>query len=396
MKQLLFVNNDPIMKEEIKNMLQPLQNNIEIIFAHSGDHVISLMSKSNIDVVIVDTQMSGLNTADLLTSIKKLYPRTIRIALSGHTSVAKVLQNSDLAHQFISKPVSAETLLSSISRAFSLGGLLSDEKLRKLVLGIQSIPSLPSLYLEIVDELQNPNPSSDRVGEIISRDMSMSAKVIQLVNSAYFGLLHSVNDPAQAAVLLGLETIRDLVLTLQIFSQFDQNIIRRLGMTTLWEHSLSVGVYCKKIARTMSSDDTMIDAAFLAGLLHDLGMLVIAENFSMKYYSANGIASRKNVELFVAEKETFGISHGQLGAYLIGLWGLPDIVVEAVSLHHELKRLPHKGFSLAPLVHVSNALDYELNARSAKGAVPKIDDESLLELGLAEKVDMWRQCCLHD
>jgi putative nucleotidyltransferase with HDIG domain len=394
LKRILFVDEDPFVIETTRKMLLPLQQRSEIKFVNSGEQALALMAREAFDIIVVDVRMRGMKGPDLLLEVRERYPKTVRIVASEQAYTATLLKTADLAHQFIAKPFNSGTLIASLTRSFSLSNLLNDEKLRKLVLSIHSLPSLPSLYIEIMEQLQGPDPSADKVGEIISRDMGMTAKVLQLVNSAFFGLSNHVSNPSQAAILLGLETIRDLVLTIQVFSQFDQDKLRRIGLSNLWDHCLSVGLMSKKIARTISSDPKLIESAFLAGMLHDLGKLILAENFAMKYYNVIGIATRKKVEIAAAEREVFGVSHAQVGAYLLGNWGLPDMVIEAASYHHNPGASPKREFSMAAVVYFANIFDYEKHPGQSKAAIPVIFPAYYEIPGMAEKIELWKTKCL--
>lgn len=394
MKKILFVDSDPRITQRAERLLRPLNNRFRVVFLNNGNQAKTWLSRESFDIVISDIHLKGISGADLLRHIQRHSPQTVRIILSGQARKETILRSVDFAHQFISKPFDYDSLTESIFNAVSLGGLIQDKKLRNLLLSIRSLPSFPSLYIEIVEELRGLNPSSDRVGEIISRDMSMSAKVLQLVNSAYFGLSRQINDPTQAAVILGLETIRDLVLSLQLFSQFDQNKIRRLGLSHLWDHSISVGLFSKIIIKTMTSKKDMINAAFLAGLLHDLGKLVLVENFTMRYYSAIGVSVRKNIALHEAEMEMFNATHSQLGAYLLSSWGISPMVAEAIAYHHNLGRTGKKKFSLAVALHVANVFDNEKKENRKKAVLPQLDVTYLKEIGVHEKVEVWRELCL--
>jgi len=272
--------------------------------------------------------------------------------------------------------------------------LVGDEQLRKLLLGIRALPSYPGVYMEIVEVLKSKNPSADRVGEIIARDIGMSAKVVQLVNSAYFGLARTVTDPAQAAVILGLEVIRDLMLSLQVFSQFDMKKVNRLGLTGIWEHSLSTGFFSRRITKTMTSDKEMINAAFLAGLVHDMGKLLLAEHFTMKYFSTIEAARKKKIPIYQGERKTFGSTHGHLGAYLLGCWGLPVPIIEALAYHHALEESPTNGFSLAVAVHVADHFQHKISKGQHLTPGTHLNTTYLKDVGLFDRVSGWEEKCM--
>ncbi len=394
MKKILFVDDNHAVLQQAYDMLQSYKNDHQITLADTGEKALKLVLRDSYDIVISDIQMPGMNGIELLRHIQRHSPHTVRVILSQNSHNYEMLRRmAELAHQFIAKPLDTQALYASLEKAFALTALVQDDSLQKLLLGVRSLPSYPSIYMEIVDELKKQNPSADRVGEIISRDIGMSAKVIQLVNSAYFGLSRTITSPSQGAVILGLETIRDLVLSLQVFSQFDMNKIRRLGLEDIWDHSLAVGVYSRTITKSMTSDKEKINSAFLAGLLHDMGKLLLAEHFTMKYYSTLGAARQQNIPLFESEMRSFGSTHGRLGAYLLGCWGLPVSVVEGLAYHHALENYPGSGFSLALAVHVADHLVHMQTQRTGRIPAPSLNTRYITEAGFEAKLEEWQEKC---
>ena len=394
MKKILFVDDNQSVLAQAYEMLQPMKARHQVTLVDSGEKALKLVLRDSYDIVISDIQMPGMNGAELLRHIQRHSPHTVRIILSQNAGNYELLRRmAELAHQFIAKPLDTKTLYESLEKALTLSDLVHNENLRRLLLGVRALPSYPGLYLEIIEELKKPNPSADHVGEIISRDMGMSAKVVQLVNSAYFGLSRNVTDPAQAAVMLGLETIRDLVLSLQVFSQFDMNKLHRLGLDGLWDHSLAVAASSRSIVRTMTSDKEMLNSAFLAGLLHDMGKLLLVEHFTMKYYSTVSTARQQNIPLFASELRSFGATHGHLGAYLLGCWGLPVKVVEALAYHHHLEHYSGQAFSLPLAIHVADALCHQAQTRPDQTPAPQVDTAYLEELQLLDRLPEWQEIC---
>ncbi|MEA1997079.1 MAG: HDOD domain-containing protein, partial [Gemmatimonadota bacterium] len=297
-------------------------------------------------------------------------------------------------HQYLSKPCETGTLKSALTRSCDLRGILADEKLQNLISRIDSLPSLPSLYTEIVEELQKPESSVKKVGRIISKDMGMSAKVLQLVNSAFFGVRQHIANPDQAVTFLGLDLVKMLVLTIHVFSQFNKDKSGGELLDTLWNHSISVGAFAKKIAETEKAEQRDIDHACMAGLLHDLGKLILSAKLSGKYGDVLSFASEEGVELASLESEMLGATHAEVGAYLLGLWGLSDPIVEALAFHHCPGKHQCDKFNPVTAVHAADVLEHRLSAEEAVGATPEIDREYLAVLGLEERVPVWEDACL--
>jgi putative nucleotidyltransferase with HDIG domain len=256
---------------------------------------------------------------------------------------------------------------------------------------MHTLPSLPAVYRELMRELQWTDASLKGVGRIVARDMGMTARVLQLVNSAFFGLRQQITDPVQAVIYLGLETIKALALSTQVFSQFDRTKLGHLPLQALQDHSLMVGVLAKRIAETERAGKQIVDYALAAGLLHDVGKLVLAVNHPQLYDEAMVLAEEQNIYPHEMEQQVFGASHAEVGAYLLGIWGLPNPIVEALAFH--LHPGDHLAMEFTPLtaVHVANVLAHEASPCEALHHGTPIDADYLARLpGMAERLPVWR------
>lgn len=218
----------------------------------------------------------------------------------------------------------------------------------------------------------------------------MTAKILQLANSISFGLGQHISNPTQACDLLGLDTIKILTLSVHTFSQFEQDQLDGLSLTALWDHSVAVGGVARRIALVEGAERKSADSTFMAGLLHDIGMLVLAVNLPEEHGSALALASK--IGYLEAERETFGSTHAEVGAYLLGLWGLPCPIVAATAFHHNLMKCLDNTFDTLTAVHVANALAREMYP-TRREAVATIDHAYLAKLGLTERLSVWREIC---
>jgi HD-like signal output (HDOD) protein len=339
--------------------------------------------------------MPGMNGSQLLNAVSKLHPNTVRIVLSGHAERESVLQLVGPAHQYLSKPCNAEELRDAIARAFALRDLLGNEKLKQLATRVKCLPSLPALYHQLNEEFQKDEPSLDRVGEIISRDVGMTTKILQLVNSAFFGLAQPVSNPTEAVMYLGLTTVRSLVLSLELFSQYDQKLCKLLPLDVLANHSWMTGVTARRIAQIERQEMKMLDQCFLAGLLHDTGQLVLAVGLNEEYAAVLQSAKDQHRPVWEVEREYFGASHADVGAYLLALWGLPNPLVEAVATHHNPDLSAERKFSAVVAVHVADVFQHEQMPATTEMPPPSLNLDFLAAIGLADRIETWRAGCLN-
>jgi HD-like signal output (HDOD) protein len=394
-RRILFVDDEPNVIQSIRRMLHSTRNEWDMQFANSGREALDVLAQEPFDVVVTDMRMPKMDGAQLLTEIKDRFPNIVRIVLSGHSDQEKIMQSVRQAHQYLSKPAEAEALKSTIIRACAMRDLLSQESLKGVVSKIDALPSLPSLYAEIVDELMSPNVSLEKVGQIISKDLGMTTKILQLVNSAFFALPRHISDPSQAVSLLGLDTIRALVMTVEVFSKFDQKKLMAFDIEGLWNHSIATGQLVKCIGKIEAADKQLRDDAYMAGLLHDIGKLVLADNYPDQYREIQDLMKHGCLTSADAETQILGASHAEVGAYLLGLWGLPDPIVEAVAFHHRPQDCPAKDFIPLVAVHVANAFQHgETSPRKDAGNEPvKMDADFLSKLDLNERIEIWRDKC---
>jgi HD-like signal output (HDOD) protein/CheY-like chemotaxis protein len=388
MMRVLFVDDDANTLQGLQRLLRPMRSAWDMSFMLEPKEVMTLLDREPFDVVIADMRMREMTGADLLRRIRESHPAVARIVLSGHSNTEDAVRSAGIAHQFLAKPCDPETLRATITRVVALRRLLHNEGLTRLVAGIGALPSLPSSYVSISLELDGDEPSLRRVAEIISRDIAMSAKVLQLVNSAFFGFARRVATVEQAVMLLGTDIIKSLVLSNAAFSEFRPQT-SRFSLEHLWRHSLLVGAVAAAIAKSERADNATVGEALQAGLLHDLGELVLASHMADIFDAALAASTELRIPLFVAESDTLGATHAEIGAYLLGLWGLPENTVEAVAFHHEPERVAPAAFVPLTAVHAANALVHD--AVCGPSCPESAVNAAVIDAaGCAAKIPAWR------
>jgi len=279
-------------------------------------------------------------------------------------------------------------LKDTIDRACMLREELNDENLLRVVTGIRELPSLPALHQSLLREMEVPEPSLKRIGEIIAQDMSMTARVLQLTNSAFFGLGSKVTHPQQAIALLGINTLKALVLNIGFFTAFSPIAQTRFSAELLWKHSLAVGNLARMIVRSELHDPKWEDRAMVAGIMHDIGVLPLLE-IPEYLQQINRIVDQEKCTRAAAEYKVMGISHAEVGAYLLGLWGLPDLILEPVMFHHDPARLKENNFSVLTAVHAANAM-FEPAYPGDKAESGHLDLEYLSNIKMLSRLEDWR------
>jgi HD-like signal output (HDOD) protein len=390
-RRILFVDDEPMVLQGLQRMLRGMREEWDMEFLDGGAKALARMAEQPVDVVVADMRMPGMNGAELLNEVMKRHPKTVRLILSGHADKDLILQCVGSTHQYLSKPCDPDALKATVLRASSLDGTLQSESLKKLVGQMTRLPSIPTLYMEIVDKANQPDAPLEDVARIIARDPGMTAKILKLVNSAFFGLRRELSSTEEAVAYIGLDTIKSLVLSLHAFSQFAHADAGGLTMESLWAHSLNVAARAKQIAQLEQADRKAVDEAFAAGMLHDIGKLVLAANMPELFAQSVRLAKANGLEFYQAEIQVLGASHADIGGYLLGLWGLPVPVVEAIALHHQPGLMPQPSFGPLTIVHAADALVWEGPAAASAMGRPQLDAAYLAAVGMTERVAVWRE-----
>jgi HD-like signal output (HDOD) protein/CheY-like chemotaxis protein len=390
-KRILFVDDEPMVLSGIQRSLRSMRSEWDVEVANGGADALKIMAETAFDVVVSDMRMPGMDGAQLLDQVKTKFPRTVRFVLSGQSEREAILRSIGPSHQYLSKPCDVEELKQKITHAFALRELLDNPHLKEIISSMQTVPSLPSLYVAVTDALRLPDVSIANIAKLISQDMGMTSKVLQLVNSAFFGLPCQVCDPRQAVSLLGIENIKALVLSVHVFSELKGETTEEMAF--LWPHSLHTAAFAKAIAHAQGEKQNVEDEAFAAGLLHDVGRLVLASSCGPQYEKVLRMKAERKTDISEIEQEVFHCTHAEVGAYLLGLWGLPDSIVEAVAWHHSPSAAGLGAFSPVIAVHVADHFDHGTHADSTPSEHPKLDDDLLARLGLRDRVKVWLSRC---
>jgi HD-like signal output (HDOD) protein/CheY-like chemotaxis protein len=321
-RQIIFVDDEPMILEGLRRSLHKMRDQWDIDFAGSGHEALQMMSKKSYDAVISDLNMPVMNGLQLLKKVRNYYPGAARMILTGQISDELNLVNLLDVHQVLEKPWNREQIQNSLNRIFRLNELFSKSSMQNIIANIHSIPAIPALYHELLLAIES-NMSLSEMGQIVAKDMAMSAKILQIVNSAFFGLPRQITDPVNAVVYLGINLVKSLLLSLQVYSHYDQPGFQET-IDCLWRHSMTTGANIKLLSDLNGANEEERNELFVMGLLHDIGKLILIDNFPDETTMVKELAVSEKISCLEAEEEIFGTNHAKIGAYLLGLWGLPD------------------------------------------------------------------------
>lgn len=386
-KRLIFVDDEQNILDGLRRMLRSMRSQWEMVFALGGHEALSQMQQQPFDIIISDMRMPGMSGLELLTEVRRRYPSTVRMVLSGQADREDILNSIGPIHQFLQKPCSEEVLKDTLTRTLQIVDMLADEKLKGIVAGLESLPSPLTHQQELMERFSSPDVSIKQVGESIGKDLAMSAKVLQLVNSAFFGLRRHISNPMDAVTLLGLDTVRSLVVAMHVFSQVSPNHVEGFSQESLFTHSVAVAGIAKRVSLDEGMSEVDAEDAYLAGLLHDVGKLVLASTCPEGYSTAMQTAHTNRTPEHEAESRVIGASHGEVGAYLLGLWAFNMSVIEAALYHHDPCQHSCQTFSIATAVHVANAIVHRDHDAGATELA--VDTEYLESIGVLQRLGGW-------
>jgi HD-like signal output (HDOD) protein len=391
-KKILIVASNPQMRRDFQaSLIEPCPQ-WEWVLAGDGRKALEILDREEIDALITESKLRDQEGTHLLKEVMKLHPRTLRFLVVDLANQQAIWKSLGAAHQFLARPCDTLNLSGALERAFALDVWLPNESVAGLLARLPSLPSPPTLYFQVVHELQSAAASLQKIGAMIARDPAMTAKILQLANSTAFGLQQPVTQPAEAVLHLGIETTKSMILLAHTYSYFDQFKGLSLLVEDLWLHSMATGRLARRIAQheVGAMGTEVAEEAGTAGMLHDIGKLALAANLPQPYQQARALARHRKLLGWETEREYFGTTHAEVGACLLAVWGLPVPIVEAVALHHLPAQLVHTTFCPLTAVHVANVFDHAVRPGDPNDLAPQVDLDYLKAMGLEQRLPVWR------
>ena len=391
--KILFVDDEPNVLRGIRRMLHSMEGEWDIEFVTGGHKALERMAEKEFDVLVTDMRMPEMDGSQLLEEVVKKYPSTIRLVLSGQSREEVIFRTVGPAHQFLSKPCDSNVLKNTISSSLGLRRMLKSARVLKIVSRIDKLPSLPNIYIEVTEELRKEDCSMRKVADIVHRDVSMSAQILKLVNSSFFGLPNHITDIGQAVSFLGVDVLRPLVLSIGTFSQFDHKKFNARSMEEVINSSMMTASFCREIARNEGFTKEDEENMYVAGLLNEIGEIVILSELPDDYREISRKMKDENLSQFDAEEAVIGVNHGEIGAYLLGIWGLKDCITEAIAYFMRPEKCINKENSLLAILHFSWAASATFRKDAKDPEIKLLDLDYMEQCGRKDNIPVWRDIC---
>jgi HD-like signal output (HDOD) protein len=386
-RRVIFVDDDCDMLDSVRDALRPYRHMWRMRFAISGAAALAELEAEPADVIVSDIQMPGMDGPTLLARVQELYPATILLVLSGYANPVVVARAATVAHRILAKPCDVDELAIVVERSCGLQELTKQAEQYRLAAGATTLPSTPGMYLEISRVIADPRTGPDDIAAAIERDIAMSAKVLQLANSAFFGVGRTVNRVRDAVVYLGSDTIKALTLSAEAVGKLAPTGVPGFSIEQFQRHATEAA----RIAAGILPKGAAQQDAITAALLHDIGQLVLIADDPSGWRQLVAQAQSRGVPLYQVEQEGAGITHATTGGYLLSLWGLPDSVVEAVAHHHDPLAVPGAALDAVAAVHIADALAQEVEPTDGTLRPSSLDDAYVDQLGIRSRLAQWRE-----
>jgi HD-like signal output (HDOD) protein len=327
--RLLFVDDEPLILDGIRNALLFAPEEWTADFAPSGADAIRMLQERFYDVVVTDMQMPGVTGADVLQQAHDHSPTSIRMILSGEANAALAERGIPLAHEFVPKPADPHDLFAAIERIDGVARSLAEVTKAELLSAVEMLPAQGTQFRRLQASLAREADVAE-IAEVVEQDLAIAARVLRTANSGFYGFNRSVDSVRDAVVRLGAQTISGLVLQAEVGGWVDEQHAGRVA--ALNEHALAS---CRHLTDRLGHE---IPAAGLVGLLHDIGRLLLLARRPDDFIALEPPVEDEadtEVDLARIERRAFGLTHAELGAAMLEIWHTDPMVVQAVRHHHD-------------------------------------------------------------
>ncbi len=382
--EILFVDDDQFILDALRASLRRQRKRWNMRFALGGAAGIAILEEGKVDCVVTDMRMPEFSGKDVLQKARQLVPEAVRIVMSGQAEDELTVAAIPYTHQWLSKPTETSFLVHTIERTLVTRDLVHAGPARAALGTLNRLPMMPRTYQALTEALASEEASVDVVTSIVAENPSLSLRVLQMANSAFFGLSRRLDDVREAVGYLGFKTIAQLVFAAEVIHEVDSPEVSQM-----LEQFQAHAILSSRVAAEIMSGDERATTAGTAAMLHDIGLLGFLMDETFQEAIANAPASGYSTD---EERKLFGTTHADLGGALLGVWGLSSELVEAVAHHHEPQRVELLELDCVVAVHVAQAIVREEMLPEGETLHPSlgVDQELIERLGLTDDLVGWR------
>ena len=394
MNDILFVDDDMNILSGLRRRARGQHPEWNISFATSGAEALSLCDQKTFDVVVSDMRMPGMDGAELLHQLQENSPDTARIILSGYSEDEAILRTVGPAQRYLAKPCDDEVLFEAIAQMFKMRTLLLKPDIRSIIGGIDALASPPDTYTRLVNALEDPKAGNDKVTAIVSSDIALTAEILKVTNSAYFALPSKITSISHAVRMIGTDTLKSLAIFVGLFKSFDGPPVVTRRIKTLCERSQQIGVAAALIGEHEKLSKATCQLLPSIGMMSHIGSLILYLYYHERMETVIARVEQEDISIVEAERDEFGAAHPEIGAYLLGLWGFPEQVIQAVACHHNPADFAQTEMTELTALYAAQHITREMGGRASAQESEEqstIDMSYLEQIGKADSVEAWRK-----
>lgn len=378
-KAILFVDDEEHILKALRRLFA--QTDYDTFFALSGRAALDVLAEEKIDLIVSDMRMPEMNGYQLLKQVRMEYPATMRVILSGYAEEKEIISalQDGSTRMYMMKPWDNESLLTMVEQLLALGDIFESKKVLEIMNSLDGLPTLPTIYNKVCTLIKE-SADIEAIAKVIENDHVITAKVLQIANAVFYG--KQTGSVKQAIVFLGLANIKNIVLSISIIQKGSREYNNFLTNELLWKHASLTNkivhlIYEKLLNKKLSS----ISAT--AGLLHDIGKIILLQNFPKKYQQiTDQMRINPSATICDVENEILQVSHQEIGGFLLNWWGMPQSIIEAAVFHHTPFDKKIIDREIVGVVHLA---DYYSWQRLSKSMTPTIDPDIFLALGIRQE-----------
>ncbi len=378
MHTILFVDDESVLLEFYKSYFK-FREGWNAHLCSDPLSVQEILKNEPIDIIVSDLNMPGINGAELLSTVAENFPWVIRVILTSEANNNLSLKAVKYAHRCLKKPVNMAEIESEIENTLLVYKSEISRIVRTVLTGLDSIPVMPKVYTELISEIKKGEEASlHKIGDLVAEDPGMSMNILRVVNSPYFGSELTINKPEHAVTMLGLNVVKNLILTAELIDIFPLSPENSSLVDDIIHHStlcscLMTEIFAhEELNGKVSKED--VEIAGSIGMFHDVGKIVLASEFPDLYQKVTAIHHHSDERLSSIEWQHLGVSHAEVGAYLMSLWGLSSKVAKTIAIHCSASKENRKRDIFMRAIHYSNHIAYQYK----HGDLKKLDDDTYL------------------
>lgn len=387
-KCLLVVGGAESLAGELRRLAQHSQHGWSVERCDSGQGAYATLDTKRIAAIVAHDRLPDVQTLAFLEQVRKTHPNVARLVNAPSTAPEAVMLSMKVAHAASQVGVGhkgVSELLDAVERTSRVQHRIHSDQVRSVTNGLDRLPAVPSTYFELVRLAGRSDVSVQDVSNVIERDPVMCVKILQLVNSAFFGMTRRVAAIQQAVSMLGIDLLKGMVLSAHVFATFEAQKAGGFSLELFQKYSIGVA----RLAKAIAPQNRSTEAVFTTGLVHDIGKMILAIRFPEKFAAINQCVAETGAAVQEVERAYLGTTHSEVGAAMLDMWGLPWPVIEAVAYHHcpfELSAGLTGDFSLLAAIHAADALK---GIYTCGEPVERLDTRFLETVGFGDQVSQW-------